>query len=283
MSELIVDTHAHIYSADEETYPMIARPHRPPAGTGDIDHLRRERDAHGLHRVVLVQTGSAYKWDNRLVADMARENADWTAGVCNLNPADPFSPERFEALVRNDNICALRLEPAPDGRFDHDGSRALMARAAQIDAAICAHIQAAALPELSALLDACPEVRVVLDHCAYPAGADGPDGDTVQAVSALARHPNLHVKLTFMVTCSTSGDPFNDTIPIAERLLDAFGPARCMWGSDFPCELWLKDQADYGRHLALARDGLGLSSADRAEVLGGTAMRVFFPQGVASG
>ncbi|MBT3346393.1 MAG: amidohydrolase family protein [Gemmatimonadetes bacterium] len=277
MSEHIVDAHAHIYSADEVRYPMIDKPHRPPTGTGDIEHLRRERDAHGVHRVVLVQTGSAYKWDNRLVTDTARENPDWTTGVCNLNPADPDSPDRFEAMVRDDNIRALRLEPAPDGRFDHEGSRALLDRTQQIGAAICAHLQAAALPELDALLSAHPDVPVVLDHCAYPDGAAGPDGATVQDVVALARHPNLYAKLTFMVTRSVSGDPFDDTRPIARRIIDAFGPARCMWGSDFPCELWLKDLADYERHLAVVRDDLGLNTKDRAEVLGGTAMRVFFP------
>lgn len=276
VTDLIVDTHAHIYSADEEEYPMIAKPYRPPAGTGGIDHLRRERETHDLHRVVLVQTGSAYKWDNRLMADVARNNADWTTGVCNLNPLDADSPDRFERMFREDNVRALRLEVAPDGRYDHEGARALLTRAHDMGGVICAHLNARSLAELDSLLEASPSVPVVLDHCAYPDGSEGPDSDTVRAVGALARHSNLHVKLTFLVTGSSQGDPFDDTKAIAMRIMDAYGPDRCMWGSGFPCELWMKGAADYGRHLAVVGDELGLSSSDRAHVIGATAMRVFF-------
>ena len=77
----IIDTHAHIYSADESVYPMKEDPLRPPEGTGDIQHLRRECEINGIAGVALVQTGSAYQWDNRLLADTAAANADWTRGV----------------------------------------------------------------------------------------------------------------------------------------------------------------------------------------------------------
>lgn len=273
----IVDTHAHIYSEDETRYPMIEKPTRPPTGTGTIEHLRRERETHGIDRVVLVQTGSAYKWDNRLMADLARAHPGWTTGVCNLNPSDPESPDRFEQLVRESNVRALRLEVAPDGRYEHEGSHALMARAAQIGAVVCAHLRADALPELDALLSAHPDVPVVLDHCAYPDGAEGTHSDTVNAVVGLARHPNLHVKLTFLVTGSATGEPFADTIPIARRIVDAYGPYRCMWGSDFPCELWLRGRADLARHLSIVRDDLCRSDDERRWIVGDTAMRLFFP------
>jgi predicted TIM-barrel fold metal-dependent hydrolase len=167
VSEIVVDTHAHIYDADEARYPMIDEPYRPPAGTGDAAHLERERERHGIHRV--------------------------------------------------------------------------------------------------------------LDHCAYPDGTEGPDSDTVRQVVHLARHANLHAKLTFLVTGSQQAWSFPDTQAIARRILDAFRPQRCMWGSDFPTELWLKGATDYAGHLAAVRDELGLAPAERAEVLGGTAMRLFFP------
>ena len=48
-----------------------------------------------------------------------------------------------------------------------------------------------------------------------------------------------------------------------------------MWGSDFPCELWIP-KATYAQHLRLFTDELGLEAAARAAVLGGTAARVWF-------
>lgn len=277
MSEIVVDTHAHIYDADEARYPMIDQPYRPPAGTGDAAHLERERERHGMHRVVLVQTGSAYRWDNRLLCDTARALSAWTTGVCNLDAAGPESADAFARMVRDDNVRALRLEVTGDGRYDHEGSRRLLHTARETGAVICAHIRAQHLGDLDRLLVDHPEVPVVLDHCAYPDGTEGPDSDTVRQVVQLARHANLHAKLTFLVTGSQQAWPFPDTQAIARRILDAFGPQRCMWGSDFPTELWLKGATDYAGHLAVVRDELGLAPAERAEVLGGTAMRLFFP------
>ena len=81
----MVDTHAHIYHVDEAAYPMIDDPYRPEEGQGTLEHLRSEVRANGIEKVVLVQTGSAYRWDNRLLADTAAANSDWTVGVCTLS------------------------------------------------------------------------------------------------------------------------------------------------------------------------------------------------------
>ena len=94
---MIVDSHAHIYHQDEALYPMKAEPFRPEPGVGTIEHLRCEAAANGVDRVVLIPTGSAYRWDNRLLADTAKANADWTVGVCTLNPQGKDSPDEWNA------------------------------------------------------------------------------------------------------------------------------------------------------------------------------------------
>ena len=38
----IVDTHAHIYSEDTETYPQSPEPYLPPPGRGTIEDLKNE-------------------------------------------------------------------------------------------------------------------------------------------------------------------------------------------------------------------------------------------------
>jgi L-fuconolactonase len=65
----------------------------------------------------------------------------------------------------------------------------------------------------------------------------------------------------------------DDLRPYADTVLDAFGPGRLMFGSDWPvCTL----AATYGQVRDLA-DTLtdGLSDHERAEVLEGTATRVY--------
>jgi predicted TIM-barrel fold metal-dependent hydrolase len=50
-----------------------------------------------------------------------------------------------------------------------------------------------------------------------------------------------------------------------------------MWGSDFPCALWLKGKATYKSHLSLFTEALGLSENEQHSILWTTPMRVWFP------
>ena len=271
----IVDTHAHIYHSDETAYPMRPEPLRPPEGTGTISHLREEMQTAGVGRTVLVQTGSAYGWDNRLLADAA--NRAQMVGVCTLDPASRESVDELERLVSGFNVRGLRMEPTRDRypMFYHPGAGRMWEAARRLGVVICAHLQISFLQQLADLLARFPEVQVVLDHAAYPTAVEGPDSETVQGVAELARFRNLSVKLTFAVTGSEEGYPFEDMHPIVRRMIEAFGPDRCMWGSGFPCELWLK-KATYETHLALFTAALGLSDGEREAILEATPMRIWF-------
>jgi len=273
----IVDTHAHIYHADEVLYRKKENPLRPPEGTGGIEHMKREMQTHDVARTVLVQTGSAYGWNNHLLGDMAAANREQMVGVCTLDPGSKASVTEYERLVRDYNVRGLRMEPTKTGVsvYDHPGADRLWQKVRELDGVICAHIQAQFLPELAALLTRYPDVQVVLDHAAYPKAVDGVDSETVNGVVEVAKYKNLNVKLTFAVTGSGEDYPFSDMFGIVRRIVDAFGADRCMWGSDFPCELWLK-KASYGQHLALFTEELDLSAGEREGILGGTAMRVWF-------
>jgi predicted TIM-barrel fold metal-dependent hydrolase len=105
---LIVDSHAHIYSEDDRLYPPIARPYRPPAGTGTVPHLRRECKAAGVGHVLAVQATTYYGWDNRFLVDAVRANVDWMAGICTLDPDDPGTPDLLEQYSQGHNIRGVR-------------------------------------------------------------------------------------------------------------------------------------------------------------------------------
>lgn len=273
----MVDTHAHIYHEDESIYPMIDKPFRPDPGIGTLEHLQQNRADSGVDKVVLVQTGSAYRWDNRLLADTAKGNADWTVGVCTLDPTDPDSVEELARLRSEFNVRGVRIEPTKedDPRYDHPGHSALWEAARSLDVVVCSHVQSRFLPELAVLLERYPEVPVVLDHAAYPKASDGVDSDTVRSVIELARFRQLHIKMSFAVTGSDEEYPFGDTHAIVRAILDAYGADRCMWGSDFPCEHWLK-KASYSQHLDVFRNEIGLSDGEQDAVLNTTASRIWF-------
>ena len=274
----IVDTHAHIYHGDETRYPMIPEPYRPEEGIGTIEHLRKSMEESGIGRVALVQTGSAYKWDNRLLGDIALANREDMTGVCNLNPMDPASVEELQRLATQYNVKGLRLEPGRDAEppYDNEGSTRLFEAARDLDVVICAHHHVQLAGELAALLSRFPDVPVVLDHSAYLNSDDAPDSERVRTVTGLAKYRNLHTKLTFGITGSSEPSyPFSDTHAVIHQVIDVYGPDRCMWGSDFPCEHWLR-KATYQQHLDMFTKAMGLSEGEQQAILSDTAMRVWF-------
>ena len=73
----------------------------------------------------------------------------------------------------------------------------------------------------------------------------------------LSRHKNLHAKLTFLPTGSTTGYPCADMHAACLKIIDAFGPERCVWGSDFPSDLWTP-KVSYAEHLKIFTEALPL-------------------------
>ncbi|WP_038366248.1 amidohydrolase family protein [Bosea sp. UNC402CLCol] len=118
------------------------------------------------------------------------------------------------------------------------------------------------LDEVAALADACPETKIVLDHCGGPLGAGPYRGRRNEvfaqwsaAMAALARRPNLRVKLGGLAM-RVGGFDFHEALlpPSSERLAEAwspyilrcielFGPQRCMFESNFPVD---KGMVGYG-------------------------------------
>lgn len=278
----IVDTHAHIYSEDVAHYPLRDDPYLPPPGKGTLTHLKEEMRAGQVERVVMVHTTTAYLWDNRLVADMVAMSRDFATGVCTLNPNDPESPQVLEHYHATRGIRGLRLYVQPDGQggstFELPGHLKLWEKAAELGVVICALINPPVLPALRRLMNRFPTVGVVLDHCANLTAADAPDGEGLKQVLAMADLARLHPKLSFLVTGSREPYPFKDTHILGHKIIEAYGAERCMWGSDFPCELWLKDQgATYAQHLRLFTHELGLDDATKTAVLSETPLRLWFP------
>ncbi len=271
---LIVDAHAHIYSQDDRLYPPISKPFRPPAGTGTVAHLERERKAAGVRHVLAVQATTYYGWDNRFLVDAVRANADWMAGVCTLDPDDPHSPDLLEQYGHGHNIRGVRVYQAADGRLDHPGVVRLCEAARRSTLVVSVRINRDKSAELASLLRRFPELKVVLDHCLYiAAGADYEE--TLKDVLDLARCPNLHAKLSFLATGSARPYPFDDMHDACRRIIDAYGPDRCLWGSAFPCELWCP-RTTYSQLVALFARRLGLDARARDAILGETAHRLYF-------
>jgi L-fuconolactonase len=129
------------------------------------------------------------------------------------------------------------------------------------------------LPHMPALLAKYPDLPIVVDHGAKPYIAAGETEPWTTQMRALARHPNLYCKFSGLVT--EAGDSWDvaKLKPYVDVLIEAFGPRRLMWGSDWPV---LVLAGDYPGWLAAARELTAhLGEDDRDQIFGGTAARFY--------
>ncbi|MGV9772107.1 amidohydrolase family protein [Streptosporangium sp. NPDC003464] len=130
------------------------------------------------------------------------------------------------------------------------------------------------LPAAIETVTALPGLEFVLDHCSKPPVATGALEPWAALVRELATRPNVTCKLSGLVTeADWAGWTAADLRPYADVVLEAFGPGRVMFGSDWPVCLLA---APYETVLETTR-GLTahLSASEREEVFGGVAARVY--------
>ena len=90
--------------------------------------------------------------------------------------------------------------------------------------------------------------------------------DAIAACAALAKYPNVSVKLSSVPLISREDYPFRDTIPHIRRLFDAYGPQRCHWGTDVTNSL---ARATYPQRVTQFTEELAfLSEEDKDWIMG---------------
>jgi L-fuconolactonase len=113
----------------------------------------------------------------------------------------------------------------------------------------------------------------VLDHAGKPAIASGGFDPWVRWIDELAQHPQLHCKLSGLLTLLD--EPVHDDAiePYVDALFAHFGSKRLMWGSDWPV---LTTHADFGHWLRMAKMLTErYSSGSQADVFAANAVRFY--------
>lgn len=119
-----------------------------------------------------------------------------------------------------------------------------------------------------------PDLPLVIDHLAKPEIKNQRIDNWQSHFCEAAQFPNLYCKLSGMIT-EADWDQWtaDDIKPFVETALEAFGPERCMFGSDWPVCLLA---GSYTRVHQALRDLLGSLSQDEQQlVFGGTASRFY--------
>ncbi|MFE9021149.1 amidohydrolase family protein [Streptomyces sp. NPDC007808] len=273
----VVDAHHHVWDLAVRDQDWITGPALAPLRRDfTVADLAPEARAAGVDRTVLVQTVTVPEETPEFLALAAEhELIAGVVGWADLTRADIAEElARLRELPGGPYLKGVRHqvqgEPDPRWLLRADVRRGL---AAVADAGLVYDL--VVLPhQLPACVEAAaghPGLTFVLDHLGKPPIAAGEREPWETSVRSLAALPNTVCKFSGMVT---EADPaawtVEDLRPYADVVLEAFGPRRLMFGSDWPV---CTPAASYAQVLATA-EAL-TSPADRAEIFERTAVRVY--------
>jgi L-fuconolactonase len=275
----IIDAHHHLWDLSVRDQPWISGPEMAPIRRSfSVADLRPLAQAAGVTATVLVQTVTVAGETPEMLALAATEPL--LAGV--VGWTDLTSPAIADELARlasgpgGDRLAGIRhqvqSEPDPDWLRRPDvirGLRAVAAAGLCYDLVVRPHQLAAATYAAATV----PGLTLVLDHAGKPPIATGELAPWRAAIQAFAAQPNTVCKLSGLVTEAAPGAPESAFVPVADVILNAFGPGRIMVGSDWPVCLLA---ADYPSVLLLAQSLVAaLSDAEQTAVFTSTAARVY--------
>jgi L-fuconolactonase len=119
-----------------------------------------------------------------------------------------------------------------------------------------------------------PHQKFVIDHIAKPYIKDGFYDGWALMMKEIAKHQNVHCKLSGMITEAgyNSWTP-QQIVPYMALTLQTFGAERVMYGSDWPVCLVA---GNYGQVKKLVTDFIGeLSEEEQKGIMGGNALKFY--------
>ena len=276
----VVDAHHHLWDLSVRDQDWITGPALAPLRRDFLlADYRPLAEGSGVTASVVVQTVTVPGETPELLALAA--GSDLIAGVVGWTDLTaPDIADRIAALAERPGSAKLvglrhqvQTEPDPDSLTRSEVLRGLaaVARAGLVYDLVITAGQLAASARAAA---AVPDLVFVLDHLGKPPIVSGRTEPWARDLRRLAALPNTSAKLSGLVTEASWPEwQVADLRPYVETALDAFGPERLMFGSDWPvCTL----AASYPDVLAAARDlTAGLSPAEREAVFAGTAASVY--------
>jgi L-fuconolactonase len=203
----------------------------------------------------------------------ALRHPDRFAFLMRVDPMDTGIRCWIETLTAAPGFKALRtlvFTPAEGAVFEDGGHDRLLtaARAHGLPVFVTCPGRVAHLAQYA---ERFPDVQLVIDHCG--AAFDTPRGQaTIDDALAMARYPNVAYKWAHAASLlSTMSYPFPDLEPQLRRAVDAFGPQRVMWASDYTMA---RRHANWGEALFSIRHCPSLSEDEKAWILGRTARQI---------
>jgi predicted TIM-barrel fold metal-dependent hydrolase len=239
---LIIDSQVHIWAPETPEKPYMtenaSKPHRSEALRAE--ELLRVMDESGVARTVAVPpTWEGFSNEESLRA--AKQYPDRFKVMGRLAIDKPESRVLMATWKNQSGMLGIRMA-FHQGRAKlwlEDGTAEWFWDAAErYDVPVMAFAPHA-VSKLGEIAERHSRLRLIVDHMGLSSELKGkPLGSAVDNVIKLARLPNVAVKVSALPCYVDEPYPFPTLHPLVRRVVDAFGPQRCFWGTDLshlPC------------------------------------------------
>ncbi|MET0503318.1 MAG: amidohydrolase family protein [Candidatus Binatia bacterium] len=232
----IIDSQVHIWAPETPEKPYAkgdaSKPHRViPLGHED---LLREMDLASVQRTVLVPpTWEGDRNDTSL--DAARLYPDRFAVMGRLAIDKPESRALMPTWKQQPHMLGIRMsfhQGRPKVWLEDGTADWFWDDAERYDIPVMAFAPHAAW-KLGEIAERHPGLRLIVDHMSLSSALRGkPLDGAVDSLVKLARLKNVAVKVSALPCYVEEPYPFPTLHPLIRRVVDAFGPQRCFWGTD---------------------------------------------------
>ena len=233
---VLADAHLHLFEAG---FP--GEYGRSPAGGGELGIYESLRRGHEISRGLVVgyEGDARFSGNNEAILGYARER-DWIVPLAYVSPAvktetlATLFDQGFAGIV----IYALNEESGEAIASWRPDALSIIDQRAVI---VSINATPEATRALGPFVDAVPQASVLFSHLGLPGRAKRvPSPSAARSRLApllrLASRENTAVKLSGLYAISDPCHeyPHRAAVPYAQAVLEAFGPQRMLWGSDFP-------------------------------------------------
>ena len=270
----IIDSQVHIWAENTPERPwapnMEGRAHLPEPLTAE--RLVGMMDEAGVDGAILVPP-SLEGDRNDLALAAARKYRGRFGVMGRIDFTKPQSRAALASWREAPGMLGVRLTfHRPDTRGQlTDGSADWLWGAAEKHAVPLMVHAPERLSVLGEIAQRHPGMTIIVDHMGF--GRDTMD-DRAPAgaarVAALARHPNVFVKVSALPCFTSEPYPFRNLNQALQMVIEAFGPRRCFWGTDLSRML---EHCSYRQGVTHFTEELDFLSADDLDWIMGRGVR----------
>ena len=271
-----IDSHHHFWKYDPHTYSWMNEKMEVLKVDYQPIDLKKEIEEAGIDGVVSVQADQSLRETDDLL-EHAKTN-DFILGVVGWFPlADSNVKDLFDKYSNNQLLKGIRhvIQDEPDDNFilgeqfnrgvslikDYNWVYDILIYERQLGPSI-------------QFVDRHPEQIFVLDHIAKPRIGESVIEPWKAQMYEMSKRENVSCKLSGIATEAKWNEwKKEDLIPYMEIALDAFGPGRVMFGSDWPVA---KLAVEYGPWVEICRDFISsLSDNEKSLIEGRVALEIY--------